>query len=343
MKDLPTVTSAEGRTFTVADFYEAGREELSLELVAGGRNLKRVIEEPIANRPGLALTGFYEHFAWKRLQVIGKAETAYLDSLSPDERRERFRALVDHRAFCFIFTNGQMPGPVEMEFASTSGAVLMTSPLKTRHFVHRSAFVLERLGAPATSIYGTMVEVCGLGVLFEGDPGLGKSETALGLIKRGCALIADDLTCVRKEVGNNTLYGSASESTAGYMEIRGIGIMHIPSLFGVSAVRGEKCLELVITFKRLQDVVGEIVRIGQTRRVRTILGVDVPNIIIPVSAGRDLVNLVETAAMQQKLLMSGGDPVFDLSERLRRRADSAKQSEPRPMNGKRKLRRVNGG
>ena len=78
MKDLPTVTSAEGRTFTVADFYEAGREELSLELVAGGRNLKRVIEEPIANRPGLALTGFYEHFAWKRLQVIGKAETAYL-------------------------------------------------------------------------------------------------------------------------------------------------------------------------------------------------------------------------------------------------------------------------
>ena len=343
MKDLPTVASAEGRIFTVADFYEAGREELSLELVAGGRNLKRVVEEPIANRPGLALTGFYEHFAWKRLQVIGKAETAYLDSLSPAERRERFRALVDRHAFCFIFTNGQRPGPVETEFASTSGAVLMTSPLKTRHFMHRSAFLLERLGAPATSIYGTMVEVCGLGVLFEGDPGLGKSETALGLIKRGCALIADDLTCVRKEVGNNTLYGSASESTAGYMEIRGIGIMHIPSLFGVAAVRGEKCLELVITFKRLQDVAGEIDRIGQTRRVRTILGVDVPNIIIPVSAGRDLVNLVETAAMQQKLLMSGGDPVFDLSERLRRRADSAGRAEPRPANGKRKVRRGNGG
>ena len=112
--------------------------------------------------------------------------------------------------------------------------------------------------------------------------------------------------------------------------------------FQVAAVRGEKCLELVVTFKRLQDVAGEIDRIGQTRRVRTILGVDVPNIIIPVSAGRDLVNLVETAAMQQKLLMSGGDPVFDLSERLRRRADSAKQSEPRVMDGKRKLRRVNG-
>jgi len=324
VKSLPSSASASGRSFTVADFYEAGRAELSLELVAGGRNMERVIEEPIANRPGLALTGFYEHFAWKRLQVIGNAETAYLDSLPAAERRARLDALVAHKAFCFIFTNGQRPGRTEIEFAAASGAVLMTSPLATRHFVHRSAFVLERLGAPATSIYGTMVEVCGLGVLFEGDPGLGKSETALGLIKRGYALIADDLTCVRKEIGNNMLYGSASESTAGYMEIRGIGIMHIPSLFGVAAVRGEKLLELVITFKKLQDVIGEIDRIGQTRRVRTILGVDVPNIIIPVSAGRDLVNLVETAAMQQKLLMLGGDPVFDLSERLHRRADSAK-------------------
>jgi HPr kinase/phosphorylase len=194
--------------------------------------------------------------------------------------------------------------------------------MTTSAFTHHSAFVLEKLGAPTTSIYGTMVEVCGIGVLFEGDPGLGKSETALGLIKRGCALVADDLTCIRKDVGNNLLFGSASGSTAGYMEIRGIGIMHVQSVFGVSAVRGEKRLELIITFKRLDDVKGEIDRIGQTRRVKTILGVDVPNIIIPVSAGRDLVNLVETAAMQQKLVMSGYDPVFELSERLRKRADS---------------------
>ena len=333
MKVLPTSSSARGRAFTVSDFYEAGRDELGLALVAGGRNMARVVEEPIANRPGLALTGFYSHFAWKRLQVIGKAEAAYLESLPPDVRRERFQSLVDRQAFCFIFTNGQKPGAVEIEFAATSGVVLMTSPLKTRHFMHRSAFVLERLAAPATTIYGTMVEVCGLGVLFEGAPGLGKSETALGLVKRGCALIADDLTCIRREVGGSVLYGSASDSTAGYMEIRGIGIMHVPSLFGVSAVRGEKCLDLVITFKRLQDIAGEIDRVGQTRHVRNILGVDVPNVVIPVSAGRDLVNLVETAAMQQRLLMSGGDPVFDLSERLRRRADSARRAAEEMENG----------
>ena len=334
METLPTKASAKGRTFTIADFYESGREELSLSIVAGGANLHRTVEEPIANRPGLALTGFYEHFAWRRLQLIGKAEMAYLQSLDPETRLARFQALVDRRAFCFIFTNGQKPSAAEVSLCEKSGAVMMTSPLKTRIFSHLSAFVLEKLSAPTASIYGTMVEVCGLGVLIEGAPELGKSETALGLIKRGCSLIADDLTCVRKEVGNGLLFGSASDSTAGYMEIRGIGIMHIPSIFGVSAVRGEKRLELVITFKRLQDVKGEIDRIGQTRRVRTILGVDVPNVMIPVSEGRDLVNLVETAAMQQKLLMSGLDPVEGLSERLRKRAD-AMQTKTAKKGGRR--------
>ncbi len=321
MRHLPTKASEKGRTVTAADFYEAGRAELSLELVAGGGSLRRVIEEPISNRPGLALCGFYRHFAWKRLQLIGLAEVAYLDSLKPEERRRRFKALVDRKAFCFVYTNGRKPGPIEIEVAETSGAVLLTSKLVTRKFVHDSAFVLERLCAPSATIYGTMVEVCGLGVLFEGDPGLGKSETALGLVKRGHALVADDLTCVRREIANNLLYGSASDATAGYMEIRGIGIMDVAGLFGVQAVRGEKRLDLVITFKRLEDVAEQIDRIGQTRRVRRILGVEVPNIIIPVSEGRDLVNLVETAALQQKLLLAGGDPVGDLSERLRLRAE----------------------
>ena len=322
METLPTKASAKGNAFTVADFYEAGREALSLTLVAGGENMDRRIEVPIVNRPGLALTGFYDHFAWERLQLIGNAEMAYLESLDDAVRHERVKALIEHKAFCFIFTNGRKPKASEVAFAAKSGAVMLSTPMTTSEFTHDSAFVLEKLGAPTTSIYGTMVEVCGIGVLFEGDPGLGKSETALGLIKRGCALVADDLTCIRKDVGNNLLFGSASGSTAGFMEIRGIGIMHVQSVFGVSAVRGEKQLELIITFKRLDDVKGEIDRIGQTRRTKTILGVDVPNIIIPVSAGRDLVNLVETAAMQQKLIMSGYDPVEELSEHLRRRADS---------------------
>ena len=283
--------------------------------------MHRRIEEPIVNRPGLALTGFYEHFAWERLQIFGNAETAYLDSLDRATRHERMKALFDRKAFCFIFTCGRRPLESEIDFAVRSGAVLLSTPMTTSAFAYNCAFVLERLGAPVTSMYGTMVEVCGLGVLIEGAPGLGKSETALGLVKRGCALVADDLTCIRKDVGNNLLFGSASDSTAGFMEIRGIGIMHVPSVFGVSAVRGEKRLEMIITFKRLEDVKGDIDRIGQMRRSKTILGVEVPNVVIPVSAGRDLVNLVETAAMQQKLIRTGYDPVEELSERLRLRAE----------------------
>lgn len=324
MKTLPMRNSERGTRFSVADFLEVGREKLQLSVVVGEDRLGCVIEEPILNRPGLALTGFYDHFAPGRIQLIGKGEMAYLKSLKAEERLNRFRALTERKAFLYIFANGQKPDAALTRFAAENGLVVMTTPLKTRVFANQSAFMLERLAAPTTTIYGTMVEVCGLGVLFEGDPGLGKSETALGLIKRGSALIADDLTCIRKDVGNNLLFGSASESTEGYMEIRGIGIMHIPSLFGISALRGEKRLQLIITFKNLHDVRGEIDRIGQTRRTKTILGVDIPNIIIPVSAGRDLVNLVETAAMQQKQFLTGKDPVDALSERLRLRADQRK-------------------
>ena len=327
MKTLPAKNSEQGRIFSVGDFYEAAREKLALTIVAGGENLERMIEEPIVNRPGLALTGFFDHFAPSRLHLIGKGEMAYLNSLKPAERLVRLRALSERKAFFFIFTNGQKPDAAEVKLADELGAIVMTSPLKTRVFATLCTIILEQLAAPSTTIYGTMVEVCGLGVLFEGDPGLGKSETALGLVKRGYALVADDLTCLRKDVASGLLYGSASESTEGYMEIRGIGIMHVPTLFGISAVRGEKRLQLIISFKHLKDVREEIDRIGQTRRIKKILGVDVPNIVIPVSEGRDLVNLVETAAMQQKALLAGTDPVSALSERLRIRADQTQSQK----------------
>ncbi len=324
MQSLPSSAAAKGVTFTVADFVEAGRERLQLTVVAGGKGLSRIIGEPVVYRPGLALTGFFERFAWNRVHLLGNAEHAYIRHLGEAAWLERFQSLLNHKAHVFLFTNGHLPSAAVIAAAERAGAVILTSPLKTRLVLRLATFILEGLGAPRTSIYGTMVEVSGLGVMFEGDPGLGKSETALGLIKRGSALVADDLTCIRKDVGTNLLFGSASESTAGYMEIRGIGILHVPSVFGITAVRGEKRLQLVITFKRLKDICGEVDRIGQTRRTQTILGVDVPNIIIPVSEGRDLVNLVETAAQQQKLILTGYDPVQKLSERLRERAEQPK-------------------
>ena len=144
MKALPVKANEAGRSVTVADFLEAGGEALSLSVVAGADNLDREIEEPIVNRPGLALTGFYDHFAAGRLQLIGKGEMAYLKSLDPRTRLARIRAIVGLNARCFVYTNGQQPGQGEVSLIENSGGVILSSPLKTRVFAGQSAIVLDR-------------------------------------------------------------------------------------------------------------------------------------------------------------------------------------------------------
>lgn len=308
-------------TFTLRAFVAEGAERLRMEVVVGGNGLEHEVLEPMCNRPGLALTGFYGFFAWRRIQVIGQAEQAYLDSLAPDVRLARVKALFDRGAYCLIFACGIEVPAVLASLAESAGVVVCRTELLTRIFFHQAAFVLEKLRAPKMRLYGTTVEVAGLGVMLEGAPGLGKSETALGLIKHGNALVADDLTCLRKDVAANRLFATASPATRNYMEIRGIGIIHVPSVFGVTAVRAEKELDLVVTLKSMKETEGELDRTGEERQTRTILGVEVPQITIPVAAGRDLVNLVETAAQQYKLLAAGHDAVKALDAQLCARAE----------------------
>ncbi len=311
---------ADATRFTLREFVAEGGDRLQMEVVVGGAGLEHEVLEPMCNRPGLALTGFYGFFAWRRIQVIGQAEQAYLDSLEADVRLARVKALIDRGAYCLIFACGMEVPPAVAELASQAGVVVCRTELLTRVFFHQATFVLERLRAPKIRLYGTTVEVAGLGVMLEGAPGLGKSETALGLIKHGNALVADDLTCLRKDMAANMLFASASPATRNYMEIRGIGIIHVPSVFGVTAVRAEKRLNLVVTLKGMKETEGELDRTGEERQTRTILGVEVPQITIPVAAGRDLVNLVETAAQQYKLIAAGHDAVKTLDAQLCARA-----------------------
>ena len=305
--------------FTLREFVAAGRERLKLSVVVDA-GLDHLVAEPMMYRPGLALTGFFGNFAHKRIQVVGKAERAYLASLGKAERMERLKALFDHGAYCIVFAAGMGVSEEIKDIARQAGGTILASPLLTRNLIHASTFVLETLSAPTVRLYATTVEVAGLGVMMRGDPGVGKSETAMGLIKRGNALVADDFTCLRKDVANNILYASAGGSTRNYMEIRGIGILHVPSIFGVTAVRAEKQLDLLVTFRRMEDVNGELDRVGDEWVSTEILGVPVPEIVIPVSVGRDLVNLVEIAAQQFKLRSAGYDPVAALDEQLKRRA-----------------------
>jgi hypothetical protein len=190
MHDLPTKDAEKGTACTVADFLEAGRERLSLSVVVGGRGLKRKIYEPIVNRPGLALAGFYSHFPWRRVQVFGNAEFAYVRSMTRDLRVARLREMIRRRASVFVFTAGHRPSAAAQALAAEKGVVMLASPLTTRDFAYQATVILGELNAPRTALYGTMVEVSGLGVFLEGAAGLGKSETALGLLKRGAALVA---------------------------------------------------------------------------------------------------------------------------------------------------------
>jgi len=317
MADSRQNTTQYSSAVTVDQFLTVGRDRLGLELAAGKAGLDRVIIEPVVHRPGLALSGFYEHFARKRIQVVGMAEYAYLSSLPEELRIQRFEELFALKIPCLVFTRGKRVFPEVLRVAERDGVAVLRSNMVTRHFVHTSSFVLEDLRAPRCKVHGTMLEVAGVGVFIEGAPGLGKSETALGLIKRGHALVADDLTLLRRD-SNSNLVGAAMPVTQYYMEIRGIGIIHVPSIFGVAAVRGEKQVNLVVTLKRQGEADAELDRTGTEELKREFLGVSVPQLVIPVAPGRDLVNLVETAAQEHKLRLSGFVAVRELDLRIKR-------------------------
>jgi HPr kinase/phosphorylase len=302
---------------TVAQFLAAGSTRLGLELVAGGKGLKRVIREPVLYRPGLALTGFYRHFAHRRIQVIGLAEHAYLSSLKVPDRQRCVARLLGARIPCLVFTHGQRVFPEVLRLAEERRIPVLVTRWETREFTHAGTLLAGELAAPRCKLHGTMLEVVGLGVLIEGPAGIGKSETALGLVERGHALVADDLIVVRRD-NAGSLHGSAVEVTRHYMEIRGIGIVFVPALFGVAAVRGEKQLDLVVTLRPQAAGEEDLDRSGATDHRREVLGVSVPQRIILVAPGRDLVNIVETAALEYKSRLSGQVAYRDLDERIKR-------------------------
>jgi len=298
----------------VADFLEAGKVRLKLQIVAGKSGVGHLIGEGTINRPGLGLAGFFKHFPEQRIQVIGLAEHAYLDSLSEKERKKRFEALLDEKIPCIIFTRGKRVYPEIESLCEKSKVPLLRTPLITKHFVNAATIIMENLRAPHTKQQGTMVEIMGMGVLIEGRSGLGKSDTALALLKRGHCLVADDITALRRDT-SGAIIGYPVKVTQYHMEIRGLGIIHVPSLFGVASVRESKRLDLVVTLCRPGDDLGKDDLPGAVSSC-DILGVDIPRVFITVETGRDISNVVETAALNMRLRNLGHDAEKELDERL---------------------------
>ncbi len=313
---LPLLNTLSAPKLTVQRFFDVAQESLGLEFVAGKAGLNCEIEEAVMHRPGLALTGFFDFFANYRLQVFGRAETSYLLSLSPDVRQQRWTAIFQRKIPCAILCGGGNEptcGEV-MELAETYGVPLFVTRQKTLNVISKGSLLLHELTAPRASIHGTLVDVGGVGVLLTGAPGIGKSETALGLVRQGNALIADDMTQIHIDA-HGELHGMANEHMRGFMEIRGLGLLHIPTLYGIAAVKPECQLDLIVSLKRCSNE-DDIDRTGADVKAFTILGKKIQHLTVPVAAGRDFVNVVETAAAAFKMRKSGMDAAAILDKQV---------------------------
>ncbi len=299
---------------TVRQFFEKSREELGMSIEAGEEHLDRAIHEASLNRPGLALAGFFQYFAQKRVQVLGLAENSYLASLEPAERNKRLEAVFRKKIPAMVITRNRRASNEIKEMAEKYGTPVLRSTIITGAYMNRATVMLEQMAAPKMRVHGTTVDIMGVGVMIEGQPGIGKSESALALIERGHSLVADDITVLRRE-SNNAIVASSVEVTRYHMEIRGLGIIHIPSLFGVASMRQDTTLDLIVRLER-PSAEQEQDRSGMTPSSRDVLGVAVPLITLPVDAGRDLAHVIEVAALNQKLKFLGHDAAKELDEKL---------------------------
>ncbi len=299
---------------TVGEFYANHAETLGLRLEGLSLGMNRLIREPTVNRPGLALAGFYSYFPHRRLQVIGNSELSYLRSLKAQDLQERCRQLFSHKIPCLVVARGAKIPPVLLQEAAAAETPIFRTPMITMKFINAATIALEFEFAPTASEFGSMVDVQGVGVLIRGASGVGKSECVLGLIERGYSLVSDDITKI-KVIENRELVGMSAELTRFHMEVRGIGIINVASIFGVGSVRPEKRLDLVASLIDWHEV-EDIDRLGIDRDYYEILGIRVPHVTVPVRTGRDLARLVEVAAMDQKLKSMGHNTALEFNQRL---------------------------
>lgn len=299
---------------TVERFYTEHASSLELNLLAGATGLKRVIREPTVNRPGLALAGFTRYFAGKRVQVIGNAESHFLKSLGYEERETRYETLFSHKIPCVVFCRGFHPDRQLLRAAEKREIPIFNTPQITMKFINLATLALEMMFAPHGSEMGSMVDILGVGAIIRGESGIGKSESVLALIERGYSLVSDDITKVTLVDGREVI-GTSAEITRNHMEVRGIGIVNVAAMFGVKSIRREKKVDLVVCLKDWEEV-PDVDRLGMEERYVKILGVDIPEITIPVRPGRDLARLIEVAAFQTKLKAGGYNPAKELNDRL---------------------------
>jgi HPr kinase/phosphorylase len=304
--------------FTVLDLIDIDLKEhnsLNLHCIGGRKGLGREISVPDLNRPMGAIMGFYEDFAYQRIQVFGRGEIAYLRRLESQGELGTIRDLFKHTIPCCIFTHDLHPHKEFFEIAEAAQCPMLQTSLSTADFSARLMRILAEIFSPRQSIHGVLVEVFGLGILILGDSGVGKSETALELIHRGHRLVADDVVDIHCVNGNMLMGAGANKIIGHHMEIRGLGIINITHMFGVRAIRHRKEIQLVVKLD-IWDSARSYDRLGIDDQQMDILGVAVPLLEIPVKPGRNIPIIIETAAMNERLKSMGYNAAKEFNKNI---------------------------
>ena len=317
----PPVVAAAEPGVAVRDLLAPG-SGLRLRLAAGRSGLDRTIHLSRVQRPGLALTGFTDYIRYGRVQIMGSSELGFLRTLAPARRRAVLSRLGRCRITCFVVTKGLAPPPELRAECQARGIPLLVTATDSTPFIKQlSAFLDERL-ALRMHLHSVLVDVFGLGVLIVGESGIGKSECALDLIDRGHRLVSDDVVEIKRM--GDALEGGSPELTRYHMELRGLGVINIKDLYGVSSIRLSKRIELVVSLERW-EAGKEYDRLGLRDEKYSVLGLDVPLIRMPVAPGRNLTLLVEVAARNQLLKTRG----YDAARRFAEKVDEMLTPSPR--------------
>jgi len=308
--------------------YEHNREDLDLEILAGGEGLDREIRIARIQKPGLALAGYMDQLHNERVQVLGMTEISYLDTLDDDLAAERMDALCSAGVSCLIVAKGlDVPGKL-VSLCNNYRLPLLRSREISSTLIRMVTTYLEDMLAPEATMHGCLVDVSGVGILLIGKSGIGKSECALGLVEKGHRLVGDDVVVIKRKVPG-VLFGNAADLIRYHMEIRGLGIINIKDLFGVSSIREAKKIELVVELVEwLQDL--EVDRVGLDELTYSILGVEVPYLKIPVRPARDLRLIIEMAARNHLLKRMGYNAAREFDSQLYTRISENKLMKDKP-------------
>lgn len=300
------------------DFIKA----LSLQVLTSSSKEEWDIVSAELNRPGLQFVGFYEHFAYERPQVVGLTEMAYLESLPDELRTERLETFFSYPIPCVILCRGMMPTDDMLALAKSHDIALLRTEAVTTRLFSQAMNYLNRCLAPRATLHGVLVDVYGVGVLITGESGVGKSETALELVKRGHQLVADDVVDICR-VSDNRLVGESPETIRHFMEIRGIGIIDIKAMYGIGAVLMSKSIDLVIHLEPWKEQ-KSYDRLGLSDQYTTLMDVRVPQLVLPVRPGRNLAIIMEVAARNYSLKNMGYSAAKELDRRLTEMMTSGK-------------------